>query len=131
MRLFYTKPGFKKRLKSDFLGTLHVYNCILILRGRSVMTDKIRPLYDRLYIERLETEEKTKGGLYIPEGAKEKGQTGKVLAVGAGKWDQSGKMHPLQVKAGDVVFFGKYAGTDVDEKHLILREDEVLGVVER
>lgn len=95
------------------------------------MTDKIRPLYDRLYIERLETEEKTKGGLYIPEGAKEKGQTGKVLAVGAGKWDQSGKMHPLQVKAGDVVFFGKYAGTDVDEKHLILREDEVLGVVER
>ncbi len=95
------------------------------------MTDKIRPLYDRLYIERLETEEKTKGGLYIPEVAKEKGQTGKVLAVGAGKWDQSGKMHPLQVKAGDVVFFGKYAGTDVDEKHLILREDEVLGVVER
>ena len=95
------------------------------------MTDKIRPLYDRLYIERLETEEKTKGGLYIPEGAKEKGQTGKVLAVGAGKWDQSGKVHPLQVKAGDVVFFGKYAGTDIDEKHLVLREDEVLGILEK
>ena len=95
------------------------------------MTDKIRPLYDRLYIERLETEERTKGGLYIPEGAKEKGQTGRVLATGAGKWDQAGKIHPLQVKAGDVVFFGKYAGTDVDEKHLILREDEVLGVVEK
>lgn len=95
------------------------------------MTDKIRPLYDRLYIERLETEERTKGGLYIPEGAKEKGQTGIVLAVGAGKWDQSGKIHPLLVKTGDVVFFGKYAGTDIDEKHLILREDEVLGVVEK
>ncbi len=95
------------------------------------MTDKIRPLYDRLYIKRLETEERTKGGLYIPEGAKEKGQTGIVLAVGAGKWDQSGKIHPLQVKEGDVVFFGKYAGTDIDASHLMLREDEVLGVVEK
>jgi len=95
------------------------------------MTDKIRPLYDRLYVERLESNEKTAGGLYIPEGAKEKGQTGKVLATGSGKVDQAGKNVPLQVKVGDVVFFGKYAGTDIDEKHLVLREEDVLGVIEK
>ena len=87
------------------------------------MTDKIRPLYDRLYIERLESNERTASGLYIPEGAKEKGQTGKVVATGT-KAD-------FQVKVGDVVFFGKYAGTDVDEKHIILKEEDVLGIVER
>ena len=95
------------------------------------MTDKIRPLYDRLYVERLEANDRTEGGLYIPEGAKEKGQTAKVLAVGSGKVDPTGKSIPLQVKIGDVVFFGKYAGTDIDEKHLVLREEDVLGVVEK
>lgn len=95
------------------------------------MTDKIRPLYDRLYIERLEGNERTASGLYIPEGAKEKGQTGKVLATGLGKVDQNGKTLPLQVKVGDVVFFGKYAGTDIDEKHLVLREEDILGVIEK
>ncbi len=95
------------------------------------MTDKIRPLYDRLYVERLESNDRTAGGLYIPEGAKEKGQTAKVLAVGSGKVDAQGKQLPLQVKVGDVVFFGKYAGTDIDEKHLVLREEDVLGVVEK
>ena len=95
------------------------------------MTDKIRPLYDRLYVERLEGSDRTEGGLYIPEGAKEKGQTAKVLAVGSGKVDATGKNIPLQVKIGDVVFFGKYAGTDIDEKHLVLREEDVLGVVEK
>ncbi len=95
------------------------------------MTDKIRPLYDRLYVERLEGNDRTAGGLYIPEGAKEKGQTAKVLAVGSGKVDAQGKNLPLQVKVGDVVFFGKYAGTDIDEKHLVLREEDVLGVVEK
>ncbi|NBP00604.1 MAG: co-chaperone GroES [Proteobacteria bacterium] len=84
---------------------------------------KIRPLFDRLYVERTETELKTQGGLYIPEGSKEKGQTGKVVATGT-KAD-------FQVKVGDVVFFGKYAGTDVDEKHIILKEEDVLGIVER
>lgn len=83
---------------------------------------KIRPLFDRLYVERLETEEKTKGGLYIPESSKEKGQTGKVLATGT--------KDDFQIKVGDVVFFGKYAGTDVDEKHIILKEEDVLGIVE-
>lgn len=95
------------------------------------MTDKIRPLYDRLYVQRLESDERTAGGLYIPEGAKEKGQTAKVLAVGSGKVDTTGKHMPLQVKVGDVIFFGKYAGTDIDEKHLVLREEDVLGVVEK
>ncbi len=95
------------------------------------MTRKIRPLYDRLYVERLEESEKTAGGLYIPEGAKEKGQMGKVLSIGGGRLDQSGKNIPLFVKEGDVVFFGKYAGTDIDDKHLVLREDDVLGVIEQ
>lgn len=95
------------------------------------MIDKIRPLYDRLYVQRLEGNDRTAGGLYIPEGAKEKGQTAKVLAVGSGKIDQTGKVVPLQVKVGDVIFFGKYAGTDIDEKHLVLREEDVLGVVEK
>ena len=87
---------------------------------------KIRPLFDRIYVERIEAEEKTAGGLYIPEGAKEKGQTGKVLATGTQAKEQS----EFQVKVGDVVFFGKYAGTDVDDTHVILKEDDVLGVVE-
>ncbi len=91
---------------------------------------KIRPLFDRLYIERIEKEEKTAGGLYIPEGSKEKGQTGKVIAVGAGRVSQEGVIIPCRVEAGDVVFFGKYAGTDIDEKHVIIREEEVLAVIE-
>jgi len=92
---------------------------------------KIRPLFDRLYIERATTEEKTEGGLYIPEGAKEKGQTGTVLATGTGKVTESGKAADFQVKVGDVVFFGKYAGTDIDDTHVILKEDDVLGIVEK
>lgn len=84
---------------------------------------KIRPLFDRLYVERAQTEEKTAGGLYIPEGSKEKGQTGTVVAVGSKK--------DFQVKVGDVVYFGKYAGTDVDDTHIILKEEDVLGIVEK
>lgn len=92
---------------------------------------KIRPLFDRLYIKRNESETKTQGGLYIPEGSKEKGQTGTVMAVGLGKIDATGKNIPLSVKVGDVVFFGKYAGTDVDSDHLILKEDDVLAILEK
>ena len=95
------------------------------------MTRKIRPLYDRLYVQRLEENGKTEGGLYIPEGAKEKGQMGKVLSIGGGKLDNSGKNIPMFIQVGDVVFFGKYAGTDIDDKHLVLREDDVLGVIEQ
>ena len=91
---------------------------------------KIRPLFDRLYVERIEIEEKTTGGLYIPEAAKEKGQTGKIVATGTGKVDASGNASDFHVKVGDVVFFGKYAGTDFDDKHVILKEDDVLGIIE-
>jgi len=93
------------------------------------MLPKIRPLYDRVLIQRLETEEKTEGGIIIPDTAKEKGQTGKVIAVGNGRLSKDGAVTPLIIKEGDKVYFGKYSGTDVDKEHLILREDEILGIV--
>ncbi len=91
---------------------------------------KIRPLSDRVFIKRIEKEEKTAGGLYIPEGSKEKGQTGTVVFVGTGKVSSEGITIPCQVKIGDTVFFGKYAGIDVDEHHLIIREEEILAIIE-
>jgi chaperonin GroES len=94
---------------------------------------KIRPLQDRILIKRLDEEEKTKGGIIIPDTAKEKPQEGKVIAVGAGKVNEDGKLQPLDVKKGDRVLFTKYAGTEVDldgEEHLIIREDDVLGILE-
>ena len=93
----------------------------------------IRPLHDRVLIQRVKEEEKTKGGIIIPDSAKEKPIEGKVVAVGNGKVLEDGKVRALQVKAGDRVLFGKYAGTEVKidgEEHLILREEEILGVVE-
>lgn len=95
------------------------------------MVQKIRPLNDRVFIKRLESEEMTESGLFIPASAQEKTQTGEVLAVGGGRKDTSGAVLPLEVKVGDMVYFGKYAGTEVDKDHLIIREDEILGVVER
>jgi chaperonin GroES len=95
---------------------------------------KIRPLQDRLIVKRVEEEEKTKGGIIIPDSAKEKPMEGKVIAVGKGKLLEDGKVHPLDVKAGDRVLFGKYAGTEVKidgEEHLIMREDDILGVIEK
>ncbi len=94
---------------------------------------KIRPLNDRLLVQRLEEEEKTAGGIIIPDSAKEKPAQGKVVAVGPGKVNDSGERTALQVKAGDVVLFSKYGGTDVKldgEDYLIMREDDVLGIVE-
>ena len=94
---------------------------------------KIRPLGDRLLVVRVEEEEKSKGGIIIPDSAKEKPQEGKVVAVGKGKMLEDGKMVPLEVKAGDRILFGKYAGTEVKiegEEHLIMREDDVLGIIE-
>lgn len=94
---------------------------------------KIRPLNDRLLVQRLEEEEKTAGGIIIPDSAKEKPAEGKVVAVGPGKVNDSGDRVALQVKEGDVVLFSKYGGTDVKidgEDYLIMREDDVLGVVE-
>jgi chaperonin GroES len=94
---------------------------------------KIRPLNDRVLIKRLEEEEKTKGGIIIPDTAKEKPAEGKVIAVGPGKRNDKGEIAPLQVKAGDRVLFSKYGGTDIrleGEDYLIMREDDILGVVE-
>ncbi len=93
----------------------------------------IRPLQDRLIVKRLDEEEKTKGGIIIPDTAKEKPSEGKVVAVGKGKIDDDGKVHALSVKRGDRVLFSKYSGTEVNiegEEHLIIREDDVLGVIE-
>ena len=93
----------------------------------------IRPLGDRLLVKRIEEEPKSKGGIIIPDSAKEKPQEGEVVAVGKGKMLEDGNVVPLEVKAGDRILFGKYAGTDVKiegEEHLIMREDDVLGIIE-
>lgn len=92
---------------------------------------KIRPLYDRILVERVEEDEKTPGGLVIPSTAKEKAQVGKVLAIGAGRVTPEGKTMPLAVKVGDHVFFAKYSGTDAGNDCLIIREEDVLGIVEQ
>jgi len=95
---------------------------------------KIRPLQDRVIVKRVEEEEKTKGGIIIPDTAKEKPMEGKVIAVGKGKLMEDGKVHALDVKAGDRVLFGKYSGTEVKidgDEHLIMREDDILGVIEK
>ena len=94
---------------------------------------KIRPIYDRILVKRIEEEEKTKGGIIIPDTAKEKPLIGKVIAVGKGRLLDDGKVVPMDVKKGDKIIFGKYAGTEVKidgEEHLILREEDVLGIVE-
>jgi chaperonin GroES len=98
------------------------------------MAVHIRPLHDRLIVKRIEEgEQKSAGGIIIPDSAKEKPQEGKVLAVGKGKTNDDGKTIPLDVKAGDRILFGKYSGSEIKvdgEECLILREDEVLGVIE-
>ncbi|MGD0488067.1 MAG: co-chaperone GroES [Syntrophorhabdales bacterium] len=97
------------------------------------MQMKVKPLQDRLVIKRLEEEEKTKGGIIIPDAAKEKPQEGRVIAVGEGKVLESGQRSPVSVKVGDKILFGKYSGTEIKidgEEHLILREDDVLAVIE-
>ncbi len=93
---------------------------------------KIRPLQDRLIVERIESEEKTAGGLYIPDSAKEKPQQGRVLAVGKGRVREDGTVQPLDLKEGDKILFGKYSGTEIKidgDDYLIMREDDVLGVL--
>ena len=93
----------------------------------------LRPLQDRIIVKRVEEEAKTAGGLFIPETAKEKPQRGKIVAAGNGKKTEDGKVLPLDVKIGDIVLFGKYAGTEVKvdgEDYLMMREDDILAVVE-
>jgi len=100
-------------------------------RRRRTMA-KVRPLHDRLLVKRIEEKETVKGGIIIPDSAKEKPQEGEVIAVGNGKILDNGNKVALDVKAGDKILFGKYSGTDIkidDEEYLILREDEVLAVV--
>ena len=95
---------------------------------------KIRPLQDRVIVKRIAEEEKSKGGIIIPDTAKEKPQEGKVVAVGKGKLNDDGKITPLDVKVNDRILFGKYSGTEInvdDEEHLIMREDDILGVIEK
>jgi chaperonin GroES len=94
---------------------------------------KFRPLHDRVLVRRIESEERTSGGIIIPDTAKEKPQMGEVLAVGAGTKDDSGKVTPLDVKTGDTILFGKWSGTEVkieNEDLLIMKESDILGVVE-
>jgi len=94
---------------------------------------KIRPLQDRVIVKRIAEEEKTKGGIIIPDTTKEKPQEGKVIAVGKGKPNENGKVIPLDVKVGDRILFGKYSGSEIKidgEEHLIMREEDILGVIE-
>ena len=95
---------------------------------------KVRPLQDRVIVKRIAEEEKTRGGIIIPDTAKEKPGEGEVVAVGSGKADDKGKIRPLDVKKGERVLFGKYSGSEIKVDgvdHIILREDEILGVIEK
>ena len=96
------------------------------------MTTKFTPLHDRILIRRVEEQESVRGGIIIPDSAKEKPQEGEVIAVGKGKISEEGKVRPLDVKAGDRILFGKYAGTEIKldgEELIIMREEEVLGIL--
>lgn len=95
---------------------------------------KIRPLQDRVIVKRIAEEEKSKGGIIIPDTAKEKPQEGKIVAVGKGKVGDDGKIIPLDVKVNDRVLFGKYSGSEIDidgEEHMIMREDDILGIIDK
>src|ERR1019366_2026788 len=95
---------------------------------------KIKPLGDRILVRRIKEEERTKGGIIIPDTAKEKPQEGKVVSVGKGKYGDDGKLIPIEVKAGDKILFGKYSGSEFKhegEDLLILREDDILGIIEK
>ena len=101
------------------------------MKGDGIMS--LRPLHDRIIVKRLDGEEKTAGGLFIPDSAKEKPQKGEVIAAGNGKKNDDGKCMPLDVKVGDTILFGKYAGTEIKvdgDELLMMREDDVLAVVE-
>ncbi|HUY27122.1 MAG TPA: co-chaperone GroES [Candidatus Binataceae bacterium] len=94
---------------------------------------KFRPLGDRILVKRIKEEEKTKGGIIIPDTAKEKPQEGKVIAIGKGKYGEDGKLIPIEVKAGDKILFGKYSGSEIKlegDELIILREDDILGILD-
>jgi chaperonin GroES len=123
------------RFQAPLPNGVNITREIVTSKGRKgeVLVMKIRPLGDRVLIKRVAEEEKTKGGIIIPDTAKEKPQEGKVIAVGKGKPNEDGKVTPLDVKAGDRILFGKYSGTEIKlngEEHLILREEDILGIIE-
>jgi chaperonin GroES len=102
------------------------------VKGKEEMSMQITPLGDRILVKPLEAEEKTKGGIILPDTAKEKPQAGRVVAVGKGKVLEDGKVQPLEVKPGDKILYGKYSGTEIkleDEEHLIIREEDVLAII--
>src|SRR5579875_1645909 len=120
--------AFRKKAEIRWKAAANINSC---QERRETMT--VRPLHDRILVKRIEEKETIKGGIIIPDTAKEKPQEGEVIAVGNGKKTEDGKVVPLDVKAGDRILFGKYSGTEIkieDEEYLILREDEVLGVIE-
>lgn len=93
---------------------------------------KMRPLHDRILVKRFEAKQTVKGGIIIPDSAREKPQEGTVIAIGTGKRDEGGQLIPLEVKAGDKILFGKYSGSEIkidDVEHVIMREDDVLGII--
>src|SRR5271165_6235544 len=105
---------------------------IWVLRKRESHHMKFRPLHDRVVVRRLDSEEKTKGGIIIPDTAKEKPQEGEIIAVGPGGRDESGKLTPMDVKTGDKVLFGKWSGTEVKidgQELLIMKESDIMGVI--
>jgi chaperonin GroES len=118
---------------SDSLGEIH--NKRKLSRNSERRQEvKIRPLQDRVIVKRIEEEEKSKGGIIIPDTAKEKPQEGKVVAVGKGKVNDDGKIIPLDVKVNDRVLFGKYSGSEINidgEEHMIMREEDILGIIEK
>ncbi len=95
------------------------------------MLDKLRPLGDRVLVKRMKTEEKTDSGIIIPDAAKEKAQTGTILAVGPGRKNTNGVLIPLEIQVGDIIYFSKYSGNEAGDDYLIIREDDVLGIVQR
>ena len=94
------------------------------------MFEKLRPLHNHILVELIEKNEKTAGGLYIPDAAKEKTQTAKVIATGPGKHNQQGVLVPMQVTIGDTVFFGKFAGVQAGDRFMVLKEEDILGIIE-
>ncbi len=113
---------------------LPMKTCVANLSEKGDILMKVRPLHDRLIVKRLEEEEKTKGGIIIPDTAKEKPIEGKVIAVGKGKIKEDGTTIPMEVKKGDRILFAKYGGTEVKidgEEHLMMKEDDVLAIIEQ
>jgi chaperonin GroES len=94
------------------------------------MFKKFRPLGDRVLVKRLESDERSQGGIIIPDAAKERAQNAIVVAVGTGRIDNNGNTIPMHVKIGDKIYFGKYSGTEVGDDHLIMREEDILGIIE-